>query len=126
MLSRAMRIADSVSAAKVKADAQRLANAATRDVRAPAASSSTARSPGAPAEDGKVRLRVFPANAQIFVDDHLLGTGVVMDSVLAVGTRRLRVSAQGFVAVETTFEITSGQTTSLSAIKLKPVEGGDR
>jgi hypothetical protein len=47
-----------------------------------------------------------------------------MDSVLASGTRRLRVSAQGFAPVDTTFEVTVGQTTSLSTINLKPREGG--
>jgi tRNA A-37 threonylcarbamoyl transferase component Bud32 len=115
------RIADSVNAAKARADSARLASAA----REPRASGvSAAPRPAAPADGGKVRLRVYPANAEIFVDDRLLGTGIVIDSVLAPGTRRLRVSAQGFAPLETTFEVTSGQTTSLSPISLKPREGG--
>jgi hypothetical protein len=72
---------------------------------------------------GKIRLRVYPTNAQIFVDDRLMGTGIVMDSVLAAGTRRLRITAQGFDPHETTFEVTDGQTTSLSPITLKPRDG---
>jgi hypothetical protein len=79
----------------------------------------------APVDGGRIRLRVYPSTAQIFVDDRLLGTGVVYDSVLAPGTRRLRVSAQGFAPVDTTFEVAGGQTTSLSPIRLKPREGGE-
>ena len=75
-------------------------------------------------EPGKVRLRVYPPAAQIYVDDRLLGKGVVMDSVLPAGSRRLRVEAQGFDSHEVTFEITGGQTTSLGSITLKPREGG--
>jgi hypothetical protein len=121
-----VRIADSVTAAKAKAESQRLATAAmNRDARASSAPTVPSAAPmSVPVNAGKVRLRVFPANAQIFVDDRLLGTGVVMDSVLSSGTRRLRVSAQGFAPVDTTFEVTVGQTTSLSTINLKPREGG--
>lgn len=118
------RIADSVTAAKAKAESLRLAAAASaRETRPPSVPSATAR-PNAAMDGGKVRLRVYPANAQIFVDDRLLGTGIVIDSVLSPGTRRLRVSAQGFAPLETTFEVTGGQTTSLSPITLKPREGG--
>jgi hypothetical protein len=116
------RIADSVSAARAKVEAARLAAAAIPR-QAPGASALAPR-PTLAAEGGKVRLRVYPAQAQIFVDDRLLGTGVVMDSVLAAGTRHLRVSAQGFEPLETTFEVTSGQTISLSPITLKAREGG--
>jgi tRNA A-37 threonylcarbamoyl transferase component Bud32 len=87
--------------------------------------SGTARSEtAASGAGGKIRLRVYPPAAQIYIDDRLLGTGVVMDSVLTPGTRRLRVEAQGFDPHEATFEITSGQTTSLGSITLKPRDGG--
>ncbi len=76
------------------------------------------------AQAGKVRLRVYPPAAQIYVDDRLLGSGVVMDSILPIGSRRLRVQAQGFDSHETTFEISGGQTTSLGSITLKPRDGG--
>jgi hypothetical protein len=118
------RIADSVTAARAKAESARLAAAASaREVRAPSGPSAATRV-GPPMDGGKVRLRVYPTHAQIFVDDRLLGTGIVIDSVLSPGTRRLRVSAQGFMPLETTFEVTGGQTTSLSPITLKPREGG--
>jgi tRNA A-37 threonylcarbamoyl transferase component Bud32 len=88
-------------------------------------SSASARSEAAPSgQPGKIRLRVYPPAAQIYVDDRLLGSGVVMDSVLPAGIRRLRVEAQGFDSHEATFEITSGQTTSLGSITLKPRDGG--
>jgi serine/threonine protein kinase len=123
------RIADSVAAAKAKADSLRLA--AARDARPRSAAPSSAASAVTPfssvattAGGGKVRLRVKPITAEIFVDDRLLGTGVVMDSILPPGIRRLRVSAQGFVPLDTTFEVTGGQTTSLSLITLKPRDGG--
>ena len=75
-------------------------------------------------EPGKVRLRVYPPAAQIYVDDRLLGTGVVIDSLLQPGPRRLRVEAQGYEMREAVFEILSGQTTSLGSITLKPRDGG--
>ena len=83
-----------------------------------------ARATASSGEPGKVRLRVYPPAAQIYVDDRLLGAGVVMDSLLPAGSRRLRIQAQGFDAHEATFEITSGQTTSLGSITLKPRDGG--
>ena len=124
------RIADSVNLAKARADSMRAV--AARRLSQPVATTADASAPRTPTsratiggETGKVRLRVYPPNAQIFVDDRLLGTGIVMDSVLAPGTRRLRVTAQGFAPLDTTFEVTSGQTTSLTPIMLKPPGGGE-
>jgi hypothetical protein len=124
------RIADSVAAATARADSARAAARLARAVNgsgAAAPSASAMNGGGRAARDergsGKIRLRVYPTNAQIFVDDRLMGTGIVMDSVLAAGTRRLRISAQGFDPHETTFEVTDGQTTSLSPITLKPRDG---
>ena len=93
-----------------------LALAPNAGLTSPATESST--------ERGKVRLRVYPPAAEIYVDDRLLGSGVVIDSLLPVGSRRLRVQAQGFESHEATFEISSGQTTSLGSINLKPRDGG--
>ena len=129
------RVADSL--ANILARAESLAVARGRSSRtasdlaavAPASFSGSpsgaARSATAPSgPEGKIRLRVYPPAASIYVDDRLLGSGVVMDSVLPAGTRRLRVEAQGFDPHEATFEITSGQTTSLGSITLKPRDGG--
>ena len=123
------RIADSVATAKAQADSVRLAAAAVprepRSAPTPSPAATVASRERGAAEGGKVRLRVYPPNAEIYIDDRLLGMGIVMDSVLSPGTRRLRVSAQGFAPLDTTFEVTSGQTTSLSPIMLKPREGGE-
>ena len=123
------RIADSVATAKARADSIRLAAAAAprepRSAPTPSPAATIASRDRGSADGGKVRLRVYPPNAEIYIDDRLLGMGIVMDSVLAPGTRRLRVSAQGFAPLDTTFEVISGQTTSLSPIMLKPREGGE-
>ena len=120
------RVADSVAAAKAKADsARRVAVDASRAARPASNGTPMASAARAPVDGGRIRLRVYPSSAQIFVDDRLLGTGVVYDSLLAPGTRRLRVSAQGFTPVDTTFEVAGGQLTSLSPIRLKPREGGE-
>ena len=129
------RVADSLS--KLAARAESLAIAA-RGRRAPEGASlpsqsvgvaaNTATPPARPTEAkgeaGKIRLRVYPPAAQIYVDDRLLGSGVVIDSLLPAGSRRLRIQAQGFDPHEATFEITGGQTTSLGSITLKPRDGG--
>ena len=131
-----MRIADSV--ARVVARAESLATASRARGSSRALADAGTASPGsavgstplafrgtsAAAEGGKMRLRVYPPVAQIYVDDRLLGKGVVMDSLLAPGSRRLRIEAQGFDPHESTFEITGGQTTSLGSITLKPRDGG--
>jgi hypothetical protein len=82
----------------------------------PAAQRTTAALPG-----GKIRIRAEPLNAaEIWVDDRLLGTGVVIDSVLPAGTRKLKIIAPGFDTHETTFEIVSGEITNLGIIPLRP------
>jgi hypothetical protein len=70
---------------------------------------------------GKIRIRAEPLNAaEIWVDDKLLGTGVVIDSMLPAGTRRLKIVAPGFNTHETTFEVVSGETNNLGMITLIP------
>ena len=128
------RLADSVARIVARAESLAIASRARGAARTvadlgvagPAARSSppSASSGGSTAEGGKIRLRVYPPAAQIYVDDRLLGTGVVMDSILSPGPHRLRVEAQGFDPHESTFEITSGQPTSLLPINLKPRDSG--
>jgi hypothetical protein len=71
---------------------------------------------------GKVRIRAYPATAQIIVDQRTLGSGVVIDSTVPAGQRRLRVSAPGYVTFDTLFTVSSGQTTQLPRINLRPVD----
>jgi hypothetical protein len=70
---------------------------------------------------GKIRIRAEPLNAaEIWVDDRLLGIGVVIDSVLPAGLRRLRIVAPGFDTHDATFEVLSGETNNLGMIPLRP------
>jgi predicted Ser/Thr protein kinase len=71
---------------------------------------------------GKVRIRAYPATAQILIDKRAVGSGVVIDSLVAAGQRRLRVVAPGYVTFDTVFTVASGQTTQLPRINLRPVD----
>ncbi|HEX6058833.1 MAG TPA: serine/threonine-protein kinase [Gemmatimonadaceae bacterium] len=71
---------------------------------------------------GKVRIRAFPTDATIAIDGRELGTGVVLDSIVPSGTRRLRVTAPGYVALDTTIVVVGGETTQLPRLVLAPVE----
>jgi predicted Ser/Thr protein kinase len=71
---------------------------------------------------GKVRIRAYPATAQILVDQRALGSGVVIDSLVTAGQRRLRVVAPGYVTFDTVFTVAAGQTTQLPRINLRPVD----
>jgi hypothetical protein len=63
-------------------------------------------------------VRAFPADAEIRVDGRVLGQGVVFDSVLRAGVRRLRVSAPGYRTLDTLVTILADEITSLARITL--------
>jgi hypothetical protein len=71
---------------------------------------------------GKIRIRAYPAAAAILVDGRELGTGVVIDSLVSAGRRKLRVTAPGYVTYDTTFTVAPGETTQLPRIELQPVD----
>ncbi|MGH7663954.1 MAG: serine/threonine-protein kinase [Gemmatimonadaceae bacterium] len=70
---------------------------------------------------GLVRIRAYPASAEILLDGRRLGTGVVIDSIVTAGPRRLSIRAAGFVDFDTTVTVVSGETLQLSGIELSPV-----
>jgi hypothetical protein len=72
----------------------------------------------APPLTGRLRVRAFPADAEISVDGQLLGRGVVLDSTIRVGTRRLRVSAPGYKSFDTTITVVADEITALARIAL--------
>ncbi|HKG95190.1 MAG TPA: serine/threonine-protein kinase [Gemmatimonadaceae bacterium] len=86
--------------------------------------------PGASAGDsanagvGKLRVRVYPTDAEIYVDGRRLGRGVVVDSVVAAGARRLRVTAPGYVTLDTAFTVRPGETAQLVGLRLRTADGG--
>jgi serine/threonine-protein kinase len=67
---------------------------------------------------GRLRVRAFPADAEIRVDGQLLGRGVVLDSTVRVGSRRLRVSAPGYKSFDTTVTVVADEITALARIAL--------
>jgi serine/threonine protein kinase len=67
---------------------------------------------------GRLRVRAFPADAEIRVDGQLLGHGVVLDSTVRVGARRLRVSAPGYKSFDTTVTVVADEITALARIAL--------
>jgi hypothetical protein len=87
----------------------------------PAASPAEDPKPEPPKAVGRLRVRVFPADAEIRVDGRVLGQGVVFDSILRAGIRRLRVSAPGYQTLDTLVTIIADEITSLARITL-PVQ----
>jgi PEGA domain len=85
-----------------------------------AAPSSTAVAPAAPPASGKLRVRVLPGDASIYVDGRLLGNGAVIDSALPVGTRQLHVVAEGYRSYDTLVTVAPDSTTVLGTLTLKP------
>ena len=74
------------------------------------------------AETGKMRLRIQPADAEIILDGRFLARGVVLDSVITAGSHRLQVVAPGYLPLDTTLVVRSGETAQLGTRRLVPVE----
>ena len=84
---------------------------------APPRADSTPRAPE-PVAVGHLRVRAFPADAEIRVDGRLLGQGVVLDSAVRAGARRLRISAPGYKTFDTTVTVVADEITALARITL--------
>jgi serine/threonine-protein kinase len=69
---------------------------------------------------GRLRVRAFPADAEIRVDGKLLGRGVLLDSTVLAGSRRLRVTAPGYKSFDTTVVVVADEITALARITLSP------
>ena len=67
---------------------------------------------------GHLRVRAFPADAEIRVDGRLLGQGVVLDSAVRAGARRLRISAPGYRTFDTTVTVVADEITALPRVTL--------
>jgi predicted Ser/Thr protein kinase len=68
---------------------------------------------------GKMRIRVLPLDAVLYVDGRELGTGVVIDAPIPPGHRTLRVIGQGYQEFDTVLTVVPGQTINLGTITLK-------
>lgn len=82
-----------------------------------------AASPAAPA-NGKIRLRTVPPTAEIFVDGQSVGIGALVDFEVAPGQRQLRISAAGFVTLDTLITVDPGATVRLGQVSLQAAAGG--
>ena len=71
---------------------------------------------------GKIRIRAYPTDAEILLDGRLLGRGVVVDSAVASGRRRLRIVAPGYRTIDTTVTVPAGETAQLGTLRLVPDE----
>jgi serine/threonine protein kinase len=74
---------------------------------------------------GRLRVRAFPADAEIRVDGRLLGQGVVLDSAVRAGPHRLRITAPGYKSFDTTITLVADEITALSRITL-PTQDPER
>ena len=68
---------------------------------------------------GKMRIRVLPLDAVLYLDGRELGTGVVIDAPIPPGHRTLRVVGQGYQEFDTVLTVVPGQTINLGTITLK-------
>ena len=70
---------------------------------------------------GKLRVRADPADAEILIDARPAGRGVLVDYDLPAGSRRVRITAEGFAAFDTTIVVRVGETTALGRKTLRAV-----
>jgi hypothetical protein len=73
---------------------------------------------------GRLRLRAVPPTAEIFVDDQSVGVGSLVDFEVAAGQRKLRITAPGYLTLDTLITVDPGTTVRLGQISLKTVPGG--
>jgi hypothetical protein len=131
----ALAMAASDSAARANAPVARAASAPSDTSTSEAAdsadrrSAAVARTPAPPpvieepaGPPGKIRIRAYPTDAEILLDGRLLGRGVVVDSAVASGTRRLRIVAPGYRTLDTTITVPPGETAQLGTLRLVPAE----
>lgn len=109
------------AAATPSGDSTVVAAARESTVTAPAVAHAPASASAPAAETGKLRVRVYPTDADIVVDGRTLGRGVVVDSVVAAGPRRLHVEAPGYLPLDTVVVVRSGETAQIGTLRLTPV-----
>ena len=78
----------------------------------------------APAGNGQIRVRTVPPNALIFIDGRKIGDpGAAFDVEIAAGRRHLRITAAGYVTLDTTITVEPNATLNLGTKTLRS-EGG--
>ena len=79
--------------------------------------------PAAPTT-GRIRVRTVPPRAEIFVDGQSVGVGALVDFEVTAGQRQLRISAPGFVTLDTLITVGPGATVRLGQVSLQTAPGG--
>lgn len=72
-----------------------------------------------PAGYGRLRMRVTPPTAVIFVDDDSVGVGTVFDLEIPAGLRRIRAVAPGYAPFDTTLTVETDRTYPLTRVALQ-------
>jgi predicted Ser/Thr protein kinase len=96
--------------------------ARTETLRVAATPRDSARPAEPTAAPGRLRVRAYPSDAEIQVDGRPIGRGIVLDSAVAAGARRLRLTAPGYVPLDMEVQVVSGETSQLGTLRLVPVE----
>jgi len=73
---------------------------------------------------GLLRLRTLPPDARILVDGDSVGVGALLDVEVPAGRRRLRISAPGYVTLDTLIAVDAGVTVRLGQVTLRRNEDG--
>jgi predicted Ser/Thr protein kinase len=68
---------------------------------------------------GKLRIATVPSTAEILVDGRRVGIGAVIDEPVAVGQRRIRVRATGYVAYDTIIDVRPDAVVNLRRVALR-------
>jgi hypothetical protein len=91
---------------------------------APAAGRQAAAPAAAATVTGLLRVRTAPPNAVITVDSRIVGDpGSAYDVPIAAGSRRIRISAPGYVTFDTTVTVENGASINLRTVTLRS-QGG--
>ena len=75
--------------------------------------------PQAPANAGLIMLQAVPSAAQISLGGAPVAVGQLEDFQVGPGQWRLRISAPGYVALDTTITVVAGRVLNLGQITLK-------
>ena len=73
---------------------------------------------------GRITFTTVPPTAEVFVDGLSVGVGGLNGYQVAAGDREVRISAPGFLMMDTTVTVTAGATLDLGAVVLRSTPGG--
>jgi hypothetical protein len=75
------------------------------------------------ATTGRLQLSVEPSEAEIFLDGQRIGVGALAGFEVDAGQRQLRITAPGYLPLDTLITVDAGTTVRLGRISLKTNPG---